>query len=59
MAERIIDRDISFYEAMVEAALADLRRCPVAEEPRYRALVAANNAVMVALRALRDNVDNG
>lgn len=54
MAEtRIIDRDIEFYQGVVEELTAKLRRCEPDQEPRIERLRAANNCVVSALEDLR------
>ena len=54
---RIIDRDIEFYESVVQQTEANIRRCPPAEEAKLKEIQAKNIAVVEALLDLRATID--
>jgi hypothetical protein len=56
--QRIIDRDIEFYEGVVEQLTTDIRRCHPSKEISLSMLQAANHRVVQELKALRTLIDN-
>lgn len=55
--DRIIDRDIQTYQAVVESEQARLRRCLPSLERYYRSRMNTAQAVLDALKAHRAAID--
>jgi hypothetical protein len=51
---RIIDRDLAFYESMIEGHARDIRECRHGEEPRHVDLRDAAATVRDAAATVRD-----
>lgn len=57
MKDRIIDRDIAFYNAAIEAHIRDMRNCTPIEELKHEQLRDAATAVRNAMLAYRTLMD--